>query len=95
MSERPPVLIGYPDGPQEEDVFWYEGTLHPAPCNLPLTVADCAGVRFEMDGITFELAGDLGGHAVYRSVEGDDSLYTMTWEDLSSRWVDGTIEFDL
>jgi hypothetical protein len=58
---------------------------------LPFTIEDAPGTMFNMDGIVYELVGDLGGHAVYRR-RNESTLRTMTWADFAHAVANEIIE---
>lgn len=90
-SELPDVWISFDHGPAEDDkTFVHEGRYVPDGL-LPFDVEDCAGVRFDMDGIGCELLGDLHGHAVYRRDTNQSAIYTMNWEDFAEAIADDII----
>lgn len=74
------VDIAYDHGESGES-YVYTGAYVPND-ELPFDLTECAGVRFDIDGVQCELLGDLGGHAVYRRV-GQSKIYTMDWESFS------------
>jgi len=91
-SETPTVWISFDHGPDEDSAtFVHEGRYVPDGL-LPFSVDECAGMQFEMDGMTCELLGDLGGHAVYRRLRNESAIYTMNWEDFAEARADGIIE---
>jgi hypothetical protein len=91
-SEIPNVWISYDHGPEEgNQTFAYEGTYAPDD-TLPFEPSESAGVEFEMDNVSYEICGDLGGHAVYRRLEHESALYTMSWETFAQSRCEGTIQ---
>lgn len=91
-SELPPVWISY-DHHVDDDIVTeaYEGRYVPEDL-LPFDVSECAGVEFRMDGITFEIVGDLSGHGIYRRSSDPSTCYAMTWEEISRKITENEIE---
>lgn len=88
MTTESTVWIGYEN---RDMTHIYEGN-HDG--TIPFDPAESEGVQFKMDEMTYEIAGDLGGHCVYSRVDGDDTLYALTWGDVVDRVNDNIIQFD-
>ncbi len=91
MSDDAQTWITYVDYDVGDEPYYfaYEGEYAPEHSLDPIY---SAGTRFEMDGIEFEICGDLNGHVIYRRVNGDDALYSMSWRELSDNCSEGIIE---
>lgn len=79
FRDRETVRINYDEFATDDDVFVDEGRYVPDDM-LPFAIDNSAGTRFDIDGTTCELLGDLGGHAVYRRQRHPSTIRAMDWE---------------
>lgn len=85
------VKINYaPEFGVDEDSLAHDGRYVPDNM-LPFTIDQCNGTRFDLDGTSCELLGDLGGHAVYRRMRSKSTIRTMDWEDFVVEYERGRI----